>query len=105
MVGNHAHGDVRFLIFAVLLACHVADGFQYRLEHVRIVVGSLSLQRAHQSLEAHTGIDNFGRKPLQTAVCLAVELHEHEVPDFNHLRMVFVHQLAARNLCLFFFGT
>ena len=28
--GNYTHGDVRLLIFAILLACHVSDGFQYR---------------------------------------------------------------------------
>ena len=105
MVGNHTHGDVRLLIVAVLLACYVSDGFQYRLEHVGVVVGGLSLQCAHQSLEAHAGVDNLGGKPFQAAVCLAVELHEHEVPDFNHLRVVFVHQLAAGYFALLFFRT
>ena len=69
--------------------------FQYRLEYVGVVVGGLSLQCAHQSLEAHAGVDNLGGKSFQAAVRLAVEPHEHEVPDFNHLRVVFVHQLAA----------
>ncbi len=100
VVGNYTHGDVLLLIFAVLLACHISDSFQYRLEYVGIVVGGLSLQSAHQTLEAHAGVDNLGGKPFEAAVRLAVELHEHEVPDFNHLRVVFVHQLAPDELWL-----
>jgi hypothetical protein len=36
------------------------------------------------------------------AIGLALELHEHVVPDLDHLRVVVVHQLAAGLLRLLF---
>ncbi len=50
-----------------------------------------------EALKAHTGVDNLGGKRFEAAVGLAVILHEHEVPDFDNLRMVFVHKLATRD--------
>ena len=35
-------------------------------------------------------------------VCLPVELHEYEVPDFDYERIALVHELASRYLCDFF---
>ena len=52
-----------------------------------------------------TGINNLGRKRLKTAVCFAVVLHEHEVPDFNYLRVIVVHEVATGDLGTFFSRT
>ena len=67
----------------------------HRLEDVGIVVAVLALQGAHQALEAHAGVYHVHRQFFQRTVGLAVELHEHEVPDFYHLGVVLVHQLIA----------
>ena len=54
------------------------------------------MQDHAQALEAHARIDVARRKLLQRTVGLAVELHEDEVPDLDHLRMAHVDHLAAR---------
>ena len=105
MVSDDTHGDVLLIVFTVNGACHIGDSFQYRLEYIRVIVGCLALQCTHQAFEAHTCIDNLGRKSFQAAVSLTVELHEHEVPDFDHLRMVFVYQLVAGHFGFLFFRT
>ena len=109
VVGADAHGHVD----VVLTLCYrlravgfVFEGsiFQSRyllfglddgLEHVGVVVRVLALHHAHQALEAHARVDNVHRQLLQRAVGLAVELHEHEVPYLDHLRVVLVHQVAT----------
>ena len=55
------------------------------------------MQHADEALEAHARVDHVHRELLQRTVGLAVELHEHEVPNLNHLRVVLVHQVAARD--------
>ena len=105
VVGNYAHGDVLLFVFAVCGSRHIADGFQYRLENIGVVVGSLALQCTYQAFKAHTGVDYFGGKSFEAAVCLAVELHEYKVPYLDNLRMVFVHQLRTGYFGLFFFRT
>ena len=105
MVGNYAHGDVLLFVFAVCGSRHVTDGFQYRLENIGVVVGSLALQCTYQAFKAHTGVDYFGGKSFEAAVCLAVELHEYKIPYLDNLRMVFVHQLRTGYFGLFFFRT
>lgn len=40
----------------------------------------------------------FCRQFHELAVSQTVVLHEHKVPDFNHLRVVHVDEVAARNL-------
>ncbi len=95
MVRNHTHGDVGLPVFAVGVAGEVANDLDDRLEHVRVIVGRFALQGANQTLESHAGVDYLGWQRLQTAVRLAVVLHEHEVPYLDYLRVVFVDQLAA----------
>ena len=41
------------------------------------------------------------REKFEFPVCLPVELHEHEVPDFDDERVALVHELASRYLCYF----
>ena len=65
------------------------------LEDVGVVVRVLALQHAHQALEAHAGVDDVHGELLQRAVGLAVELHEHEVPYLDDLRVVLVDEVTA----------
>ena len=101
MVRNHTHRNVGLLVLAVFATADSADLGEHRLEHIGVVVGRLALDRTHQTLEAHSGIDHFLSQRFETAVCLAVVLHEHDVPDLDHLRMIFVHELSSTNLSPF----
>ena len=118
VVGHDAHGDVDLLLLvgtltvgacghgvAVLLAREELYLLDDGLEDVGVVVGVLALQHAHEALEAHAGIDDVHGQRLQFAVGLTVELHEHDVPDLNHLRIVLVDEFASRHFCLFLIGT
>ena len=68
------------------------------LEHVCVVVGVLALNGAHQSLKAHARVDDIHGELLQRAVGLAVELHEHQVPDFDDLWVVLVDEFSSGHL-------
>ena len=95
MVRNHAHSDIGLLIYSVFASADSADFLEHRLEHIRVVIRGLALYRTNQTLEAHTGVNHLHRQRLQRTVRLAVVLHEHDVPNLNHLRMIFVHQFAT----------
>ena len=99
MVGNDAIRRVAQL--GVLLAelarvCRSArdllDLCEDRHEDVRIVVGAHVLEDRDETLEAHAGVDVLSGK-VQLARRLAVELHEHQVPDLKHVRVIHVHQI------------
>ena len=94
VVGYHAHRNVGLLVLAIDASADFAYAAEHRLEHVGVVVRLLALQRAHQAFETHAGVNHLVGQPFQRAVRLAVVLHEHKVPYLNHLRVVFVHQLA-----------
>ena len=97
MVRNHAHGHFHVAALGILVSgegFHLADEAG---EDVRLVVAFLVLENHAQALEAHARVDVLGGKGLQVAVGLALILHEHQVPDFNHIVIVRVHQLAAGN--------
>ena len=96
VVGDHAHGHVGLPVLAVFLARHLRDAADRGLENVGVVVRLLALEDHAEALEAHARVDVARGKFLQRAVCLAVELHEDEVPDLDHLRMARVDHLAAR---------
>ena len=53
------------------------------------------MQHTHESLKAHSRVDDVHGEFLERAVGLAVVLHEDEVPDFDDLRVVLVHQFAS----------
>ena len=114
MVGNHAHGNVNLLLF--VLAFTIQSGRRCEaiflstdcfyllddwLEDIRVIVTVLVLQHANKALEAHARINDVHRKRFKTAVCLAVVLHENDIPDFNHLRIIFVDEFTARHFSLF----
>ena len=96
VVGDDAHRHVALGVGAVSLARQLRNTLDRRLEDIGVVIGLLALQNHAQTLEAHARIDIAGRQRLQRAVGLAVELHEDEVPDLDHLRMARIDHLAAR---------
>ena len=105
VVGNHTHGNILLLVFSVFCVRHGCNRFQHWLEYVRIIIGRFALKCHTKTFESHTGVDHFCGKRLKTAVCLAVVLHEYKIPDFNHLRMIMVHEIATGNLGAFFCRT
>ena len=63
------------------------------------------MDSTYKALEAHAGIDHFLCQRLEAAICLAVVLHEDDIPDLDDLRMIFVDQLASRYFRTFFCRT
>ena len=95
MIGDHTHRDIDLLILTVLTTADSTDLAQHRLEDIRIVVRGLTLDRTHETLKAHTGVDHFLRKRFERTVGFAVILHKDDIPDLNHLRVVFVDQFTT----------
>ena len=98
VVGNDAHGHIGLAGCTIVDACQLADGTDDGLEDIGVVVRSLSLQGHTEALEAHAGVNHLGGQTFERAVGLAVVLHEHEVPYFDYLRMIVVHQVASAHL-------
>ena len=118
VVGNDTHGDVYLLLLVHALAVRTfREGVVVlpageplnlgndRCEDIRIIVGVLSLHQAHQTLEAHTGINHVHLQRFETAVSLAVELHEDNVPDFDDLRMILVDEFFTGHFRFLFLRT
>ena len=95
VIRDHAHRDVGPGALAVLVAGKLADAGQHAGEDVGIVVAVLALEHGAEALEAHAGVDVAGGQRLQVAVGHALVLHEHKVPDLDHVRVGFVDQVAA----------
>ena len=102
VVRNDAHGHIHLLVLAVREAREFPYAADDGLENVRVVVRLLALDGTHQAFKAHTRVNHVHGERFERAVRLAVELHEHDVPDFDNLRVVLVHQFVARLLGLFF---
>ena len=118
VVGEDAEGDVRVLLFGqslaldrdgarVGLAGKRRDRAKERCEDVGLVVRGLGgeigavLRRgedAGDALEAHAGVDVFGRKRRERAVGIGVELDEDVVPDLDAACAGRVDALAALDL-------
>ena len=105
MVCHYTHCHVRLFVLAVSSSRQVADYLDDGLEHVGVIVRAFALHSHAQTFESHTRVDNLSRQGFEASVRLAVILHEHEVPDFDNLRMVMVHQLTARHFGALFFRT
>ncbi len=101
VVGDHTHGNVGLLFLVVLLSSCFCDRLDQWLEHIRIVIAALALQHHAQALEAHAGIHVLCRQCVQGAIALPFELHEHVVPDLDHVRVIAVHQFRPRLQFLF----
>ena len=65
--------------------------FDQRLKQIDFVIGMHMLQHRRQSLEPHAGIDRgFGQRNHRPISHFAVELHEHQIPDFDKAITVFI---------------
>ena len=105
VVGNDPHGHIALGIGTIGDAGGLGKSRNQRLEHIGIVIRFLSLDYHAEPLEAHPGIDALGRQFFQMPVGHALELHEHQVPDFDYQRIVLVDQILAVCLCAFLVGT
>ena len=101
MVGNNAHGDIYFFIFAIFCTTHTTNFGNDRRENVGVVVRLYSLYSHTQTFEAHTGINYLSRKSFERAVGFAVVLHKYIVPNLNHLWVTSVYECQAVNLGAF----
>ena len=77
------------------MARELAYFLKQRTEHICVVVGIFALQSHAQTLESHTGIYHLVGQRMQRTVVMTLVLHEHQVPDFYHLRMVFIDHLRT----------
>ncbi len=103
VVGNDPGRHVRRLHRALVLAAgELADGLEQRLEQVRVVIRQRALHDRRDPLEAHARVDGRGRQRHEALVGLAVELHEHVVPDLDvaiaRTRHAAAHWLRARQV-------
>ncbi len=78
------------LLFRSVGAGFARGGLDQGLEQVDLVVAVHVLQHGGQALHAHAGVDRRLRQRGQGARLVAVELHEHEVPDFDEAVAVFL---------------
>jgi hypothetical protein len=85
MVGDDAHRHICGIVSAgaVRPSGALTDGLEDRREEVRVVVRELALDHRGDALEAHAGVDRWCGQRFEAAVALAVELHEHVVPDLD----------------------
>ena len=102
MVGDYAHCDVRLRRLAIAAAREFCDLIQNRTEDVRIIIRLLSLHHHTETLKAHTRINHALWQSVQCTVGFAVILHKDEIPNLNHLRMIFIDQFASCHGRLFF---
>ena len=86
VVGDHPQR----LVAKVVGAGQLRRARDQRLEQVDFVVAVHALEHRGQPLQAHAGIHARRRQRIQAAVWLAVELHEHQVPDLDEAVAVLV---------------
>ena len=115
MVSNHAEGDAfaqRILLLRrgilrvdihILVAGNLLDTAENGAEHVGAVVrhaaGEIrepvgALNHGAGAFKAHACIHMAGRQRAEGAVALGVVLNEHQIPDFDTLVAVAIHQTA-----------
>ena len=96
MVGNHLlRGAV-----VRLLPRQRGDGLDEHAKAVDLVVVVGALHQGRDALQTHAGVDTGLGQRRHAAVCVALELHEHHVPDFNPAVAVFIRRTGrpARNV-------
>ena len=110
MVGAYTHGHVDLLLTrrtsltrhtslffegGIFKSCNLLFSLDDGLEHVGVIVRVLALHHTDEALEAHTRINDVHGQLLQRTIGLTVILHEHEVPDFDNLRVVLIDQFTT----------
>ena len=101
MVGDYTNGYIGLFVASVFFTGHLLQKRYVWSENPSIVIRMFAFHHAAQAFEAHTGIHMAGRKVFQRAVSLAVVLHEHEVPYFYDLGIVFIDKRRSRDFFLF----
>ena len=86
MIRNHAQ---RF-IFQIRAAGFACSRFNQRLESINFIVRVDVLQYRRQTFHTHAGINARFWQRMQNAVLVFVELHEHQIPDFDETVTVFL---------------
>ena len=97
MVGNDPHGPVRLLGLAVPRAGASCDRSQQGSKEITVVVTIDALRDGRQPLQAHAGIDARLRQRMKFAGGIAVELHEHQVPDLDDSVAFAVRSIITRH--------
>ena len=88
MVGDH---PVRGLERPVGIdAGRLGRGLDQGAHQVDVVIVVLALQHGGDALQPHAGIDRRARQRHPVARCALVELHEHQVPDFDEAVAILV---------------
>ena len=82
--------DPQRLVVQIRRGGQARSGGDQVLERVDLVVAVLALQDRGQPFQAHAGIHARRGQRCQSAVGLAVELHEHQVPDLDETVAVLV---------------
>ena len=98
VISNHSIGDVcgAFQGSCVWLGTGDLGGeIKDWREQISVVVAALVLQHAHQSFQSHAGIDVARWKRHQCATWLTIELNEHQVPHFQHIRVAAIDQACC----------
>ena len=75
--------DFQRIIAEVFAFCFTRCRLGQVLKQIDFVVRMHVLQYRRNAFQSHAGIDRWFGQRMQLAVVVAVELHEHEVPDFN----------------------
>ena len=83
VVGDDAHGDVVVRVAPGTLAGQLAHPRDERREQVGLPAGELALHDRGDALQTHAGVDGRPRQRRHAPAGVAVELHEHEVPDLE----------------------
>ena len=81
MVGDHTMAGLGRTVGG--LAGGFRAGGDQRAEHVRVVIVVHALQDGGDALQAHAGVDGGARQRRARAGRPFLELHEHQVPDFD----------------------
>ena len=88
----------------VFLAAQFFDLVENRAEDVGLVIGNCSgkigeipgaLNDCDGALETHSGIDVSLRQRRECTVRVRIELDEHQVPNLDATRIIFVHERAT----------
>jgi hypothetical protein len=89
MIGDHAVAGL-LLAFCLDAGQLLRCGDQ-RLERVGIIIVVHALHDGGDALQPHAGVDRrLGQVGTSVAIILPLELHEHEVPDFDEAVAILV---------------
>ncbi len=83
VVGDHLDGYVLFRVLTMSVAAELFNDTDNVLKDVDVVVGRYFLQYRRNSFQTGARVNRRRRKWLHAAVFLAIELHEHQVPQFQ----------------------